>query len=93
VAWAELACDTRVHAETHETPIARFKAGGLPRFPDEAVLTDAVRWAVTRKMSSTACVSIEGNRYQVDPALVGRRVECLFVPEDLTAISVFLEGR
>jgi putative transposase len=38
-------------------------------------------------------VSIEGNRYQVDPALVGKRVECLFVPEDLTTVSVRLEGR
>lgn len=93
VAWAESVCNTRVHAETHETPIARFKAGGPLRFPDEAVLADAFRWAVTRKVSSTACVSIEGNRYQVDPALVGKRVECRFVPEDLAVVSVYLEGR
>jgi hypothetical protein len=27
-AWCEQVCNARVHAETHETPIARFLAGG-----------------------------------------------------------------
>lgn len=38
-------------------------------------------------------MSLEGNAYSVDPALVGRRVELRFDPENLDAIDVFVEGR
>jgi putative transposase len=38
-------------------------------------------------------VSLEGNTYAVDPALVARRVELRYDPEDLSVIDVFFEGR
>ena len=93
LAWAEQVCNTRVHAETHETPIARFLAGGPPRAADPAVVSEAFRWSALRKVTRTATVSLAGNRYQVDPALVGRRVECRYDPEDLSRLDVFVEGR
>jgi putative transposase len=93
LAWCEQVCNTRVHAETHETPIARFLAGGDPTFPDPQRLTEAFFWALTRKVSSTATVSLLGNRYQVDASLVGAQVECRFLPEDLTAVFVYHEGK
>jgi putative transposase len=37
-------------------------------------------------------VSLQGNTYQVDPVLVGRRVELVFDPFDLTTIAVRLRG-
>ncbi len=40
-AWCEQVCNTRVHAETNEAPIARFLAGGDPVFPDPQRLTEA----------------------------------------------------
>ncbi len=43
-------------------------------------------------MSKTALVSLHGNRYQVDPLLVGRRVELVFDPFDLTCLQVRLGG-
>jgi putative transposase len=43
-------------------------------------------------VSKTALVSLHGNRYQVDPQLVGRRVELVFDPFDLTFLRVRLEG-
>jgi len=93
MAWCEVSCNARVHAETKQTPIARFLAGGPPTFPDHEALAEAFRWSLSRRVSTTAAVSLLGNRYQVDPSLVGRRVECRFVPEDLTLVSVYLEGR
>ena len=36
---------------------------------------------------------LEGNQYSVDPSLVGHRVELRFVPEDLSVIDVFFEGK
>jgi putative transposase len=93
LAWCELSCNTRIHAETKQTPIARFLAGGPPVFPDPERLVEAFRWSLSRRVSTTATVSLLGNRYQVDPSLVGRRVECRFVPEDLSQVSVYLEGK
>jgi putative transposase len=39
-------------------------------------------------VTKTATVSLFGNDYEVDPALVGRRCDLLFDPFDLTAIEV-----
>ena len=57
------------------------------------MLREAFRWSVARRVTSTASVSLAGNRYAVDPSLIGRRVELRFDPEDLTRLDVFWEGR
>lgn len=93
MAWAEQVANARIHAETGQPPIERFLAAGPPRAADPARLAEAFRWAVMRVVTRTATVSLQGNRYQVDPALVGKRVELRFSPEDLTHIDVYLEGR
>jgi putative transposase len=91
-AWAEQVANRRVHAETGQGPIERFEAGGPPRQADPALLREAFRWSVTRKVTRTATVPLEGNSYAVDPALAGRRVELRYDPEDLSRIDVFLDG-
>jgi putative transposase len=92
-AWAEQVANRRVHAETGQAPIDRFEAGGPHRQADPARLAEAFRWSVTRKVTRTATVPLEGNAYAVDPALTGRRVELRYDPEDLTVIEVLLDGR
>jgi len=92
-AWADHVANRRVHAETGETPIGRFEKTGPHRQADPALLAEAFRWSVTRKVTRTATVPLEGNSYAVDPALTGRRVELRYDPEDLTRISVFLDGK
>jgi transposase InsO family protein len=92
-AWVEEVANRRRHAETGEAPAERFERGGPHRQVDAERLRDAFRWSVTRKVTRTATVPLEGNAYAVDPALVGRRVELRYDPEDLDHIDVFLEGR
>ncbi|MGO9163107.1 MAG: Mu transposase C-terminal domain-containing protein [Streptosporangiaceae bacterium] len=92
-AWAEQVANRRAHAETGQAPIARFEAGGPPRQAEPTRLAEAFRWSVTRKVTRTATVPLEGNAYAVDPALTGRRVELRYDPEDLTRLDVFLDGR
>ncbi len=92
-AWAAQVANRRAHAETGQAPIGRFEAGGPPRQADPGLLREAFRWSVTRKVTRTATVPLEGNGYAVDPALVGRRVELRYDPEDLTVIDVFLDGK
>jgi putative transposase len=92
-AWADQVANRRVHAETGQAPIDRFEAGGPHRQASPDLLRDAFRWSVTRKVTRTASVPLEGNSYAVDPALTGRRVELRYDPEDLTRIDVYLDGR
>jgi putative transposase len=92
-AWAEQVANRRTHAETGQTPASRFEAGGPHRQADPALLREAFRWSVTRRVTRTATVPLEGNSYAVDPALTGRRVELRYDPEDLSRLDVFLDGR
>jgi putative transposase len=92
-AWAEQVANRRVHAETGQAPIDRFQAAGPHRQADPALIREAFRWSVTRRVTRVATVPLEGNSYSVDPALVGRRVELRYDPENLAVIEVFLDGR
>jgi putative transposase len=55
-------------------------------------VSEAFLWEEHRTVTKTALVSLHGNTYQVDPALVGRKVELVFDPFDLTQIDVRLGG-
>jgi putative transposase len=92
-AWADHVANRRVHAETGQAPIERFEKAGPRRQADPALLREAFRWSVTRKVTRTATVPLEGNAYAVDPALTGRRVELRYDPEDLTRLDVWLDGK
>lgn len=91
-AWAEQVANTRIHAETHQAPLDRFFEHFTPTVPPPGVLGEAFRWAVVRRVTKTATINLLANRYAVDPALVGRTVECRFDPEDLTRIDIFDTG-
>jgi putative transposase len=91
-AWVETVYHRRVHSETGQAPLARWMAGGPFAVPAPADLAEAFRWSEHRTVSKTAVVSLHGNRYQVDPLLVGRKVELVFDPFDLTNIRVRADG-
>jgi putative transposase len=92
-AWAEQVANRRLHAETKETPVCRFERSGPHRQVDQDKLREAFRWSVTRKVTRTATVPLEGNAYAVDASLVGRRIELRYDPENLSEISVYFEGK
>lgn len=93
MAFSERVLNTRIHSETGVSPIDRFLTSVAPRGVDGAVLFEAFRWSTTRTVNRTATVSLAGNRYQVDPSLVGRKVELRYDPEDLSRIDVYLGGQ
>jgi putative transposase len=45
-------------------------------------------WEERRTVTKTATVSLHANTYQVDPTLVGRKIELVFDPFGLTRIQV-----
>jgi putative transposase len=97
-AWVETVYHTRAHPETEQTPLTRwsngFRVGDGPKMPTPGVIGEAFKWSLFRTVNrKTATVSLLKNTYQVDPALVGRRVELVFDPFDLSDIAVRYHGK
>ena len=88
VAWVERVYHPRVHTETGETPLERFSLCSAPRIPPMAQVREAFLFSETRTVTKLATVSLYSNHYEVDAALIGRRVELVFDPFDLERISV-----
>ncbi|HTW99977.1 MAG TPA: Mu transposase C-terminal domain-containing protein [Acidimicrobiales bacterium] len=64
------------------------------RLPRPELLHEAFLWSEWRTVSSnTAQVSLFGNRFEVDAALAGRRIELVFDPFDLSDIEVRFDNR
>ncbi|MCA1677716.1 MAG: DDE-type integrase/transposase/recombinase, partial [Actinobacteria bacterium] len=87
-AWLEVVYHRRVHSETQQSPLGRFETAGAPVLPTPALLREAFLWSQERTVTKTATVSLHSNQYEVDAALVGRKVELVFDPFDLTRIEV-----
>jgi len=92
-AWVETEYHRRTHTETGQSPLARWEAGWdrlgrTPAMPTADELTEAFLWSEYRVVTKTATVSLHANTYQVDAALVGRRVELVFSPFDLETVQV-----
>ncbi len=91
--WVRVVYHQRVHGETGQAPQARFGAAGPPALPDPALLRQAFAWSAVRLVRKTATVELEGNTYSVDPFLVGRKVELVFDPFDMSQLTVWWAGR
>ncbi len=92
-AWVETIYHRRVHTETAQTPIGRLLAAGPPTLPTPAALHEAFLWSETRTVTKTATVSLHGNTFEVDAALVGSRVEIVFNPFNLQTVQIRFQGR
>lgn len=90
IAWLEVSYHKRIHSETLVAPIERFLTAEIKK-PDPATLTDAFAWYQERVVTKCAQVSLEGNKYEVDPHLVGRKVTLKFDPFDLSKIEIFFK--
>ena len=91
-AWLERRYHRRTHSETGQSPLERFLAEPTGEVPGPELLREAFLWSATRQVTKTATISFQANRYEVDPALVGRRVELIFDPFDLDQIEIRWNG-
>jgi putative transposase len=92
-AWVETIYHRATHSETKMTPRERFATGGAPRYPSAEQLHEAFLWSETRTVTKTATVTLFANIYEVDAALVGRKVELVFDPFDLTRVEARFNNR
>jgi putative transposase len=89
-AWVETEYHQRPHHSTDMAPLARWRQhlpNPLPT-PSPAALREAFLWSEHRTVTKTATVSLHNNVYQVDQILIGRKVELVFDPFDMTDIEV-----
>lgn len=92
-AWVETVYHHQVHSETEQQPLAKFLTSGPPELPDPQLLFEAFQWSHERLVTKTATINLLGNVCQVDAALVGRKVELVFDPLDMTELTVHYQGR
>jgi putative transposase len=92
-AWVEVVYHRRVHSETKTTPLQRLGEGDPVALPTPAMLREAFLWSQRRTVTKTATISLHGNQYEVDAALVGQVCELVFDPFDLERIEVRYRGR
>ena len=92
-AWLGQSYHRRPHSETGEMPIERFSRLATPSFPSQELLREAFLFCEARTVTKLATVSLFGNAYEVDAALVGRKVELVFDPFDLEQLEVRYLGR
>jgi putative transposase len=92
-AWVETVYHAHTHSETGQTPLTRCSVGAPFPLPTPAALAEAFLCQERRAVTKTATVSLHGNTYQVDPMLVGQRVELVFDPFDLTQLQVRHRGK
>jgi putative transposase len=92
-AWVETVYHRRVHTETGERPIARLLAGPALPIPSPEAVHEAFLWSEMRTVTKVATVSLHGNVFEVDAALVGSKVDVVFDPFDMTVVEVRFKGR
>lgn len=96
-AWLHQVYHRRVHEETKQTPAERYHHRGDDAPPTRPAGVDQLRraflWREKRIVTKWRSVSLHGNHYEVDAALVGYEVDLLFNPFSLDDIEVEYQGR
>jgi putative transposase len=91
--WLE-AYDTRVHRTTKQTPKQRYEARtDHIRHLSAEQLQEIFLWEEERTVRKTSVVEIEGNFYDVDSALRGKKVQVRYNPFDLSLIQIWKDGQ
>jgi hypothetical protein len=94
VAWCDREYNQKIHGETHEAPLARWKkAATTARWVDEEKLRQAFLWKESRKADKAGVLSLFGTEYQVGAAMANQRVELRYDPERLEEIEVWRDDR
>jgi putative transposase len=94
LAWLEVVYHRKVHTETGQSPLDRFRRDEAPtvRPVDPLTLRQSFLFRVTRQVTKTGHVNFQGNRYSVPGYLVGEKVELRYDPFDLADVEIWYNG-
>ncbi len=89
-AWLDGYYHLRVHGSTKERPKTRLESSSRePRRVSVMELTDIFLWQEERTADKAGCVRVQGNQYEVDLELAGKKVLLRYDPFDLLVIQVW----
>jgi putative transposase len=94
LAWLEVVYHRKLHTETGQSPLDRFRQDEAPtvRPVDPLALRNAFLYRVTRQVAKTGHVNFQGNRYSVPGYLVGQKIELRYDPFDLANVEIWYNG-
>jgi putative transposase len=95
LAWIEVVYHRKVHSETGQAPLDRFRQDTAPsvRPVDPLTLRNAFLFRIDRRVSKSGDVTLQGNRYTVPAFLVSQTIELRYDPFDLAVIEIWLNGQ
>lgn len=88
-AWLETMYHQRVHSTLKKRPVVVVDTHEPLRLVDPQKLQQAFLWSHTAKADKTACISVQGNTYEVEPVLARQSIELRYDPFDLSEIQVW----
>jgi putative transposase len=96
-AWVETCYHAQVNDSTGQSPADRWRQGWercQPKRVKTHLIDKAFKWSAVRTVTIHGTIQLEGNTYQVGLELVGRKVEVVYDPFDLTKdIDVWWDGQ
>ena len=96
-AWLEHGYHDKYHSGIDATPRqkwqSRIDAGLKPTFVSPLALAEAFYYTDTRVVNKYGMISFEGNEYDVDAVLVGKKVEIRYDPFDISQLYIYLDDR
>ena len=95
LAWLEVVYHRKAHSEIGQAPLERFRQNPNPaaRSVDPETLRQAFLHRAQRKVTTTATISFQGNRYRVPAFLRRQTIELRYNPFDLAHLELWFQDR
>jgi transposase InsO family protein len=95
LAWIEVVYHRKVHSETGQSPLDRFRQDTTPavRPVDPLTLRTAFLFRDTRRVTKTGHINFQGNRYSVPGFLVAQTIELRYDPFDLSNLEIWFNNQ
>jgi transposase InsO family protein len=93
LAWLEVVYHRKAHSEIGQAPLERFRhqPNAAARTVDPTALRQAFLHRDQRKVTKTATISFQGNRYRVPDYLRGQTLELRYDPLDLSQLELWFQ--
>lgn len=93
-AWLDVAYHQKVHNSFKQRPVDRYQKSDHPiRMVPPHELMEVFLLEEARKVDKTNCISLLGTTYEVEPGLVGEKIQLRFDPYDMSVIQVWKEEK
>jgi putative transposase len=95
LAWIEVVYHRKVHSETGQSPLDRFRQDTAPAVHpvDPLSLRSAFLFRDTRRVTKTGDIHFQGNRYTAPGFLAGQPIELRYDPFDLSSLEIWFKGQ